>query len=99
MPPENGSDDAEAAICADIGTSRAVVDAAKHQGLASLSGFPSEVRASLTMIVDAAGPNVLRRLWDAFVLSDDQLASVLGGRVHPAAAQWLASWNELQGEG
>ena len=50
-------------------------------------------------LIDAAGPNVLRRLWDAFALSDEQLASVLGGRVHPAAAQWLASWNELQGEG
>jgi hypothetical protein len=45
-------------------------------------------------LIDAAGPNVLRRLWDAFALSDEQLASVLGGRVHPAAGQWLASWNE-----
>ena len=50
-------------------------------------------------LIDAAGPNVLRRLWDAFALSDEQLAGVLGGRVHPAAGQWLASWNELQGEG
>ena len=25
-----------------------------------------------------------------------QLADVLGGRVHPAAGQWLASWNEPQ---
>jgi hypothetical protein len=49
-------------------------------------------------LIDAAGPNVLRRLWDAFALSDEQLAGVLGGRVHPAAGQWLASWNELQGE-
>jgi hypothetical protein len=48
-------------------------------------------------LVDAAGPNVLRRLWDAFALSDEQLAGALGGRVHPAARQWLASWNELQG--
>jgi len=46
VPRENGSDDAEAAICADIGTSRAVMDAAKHQGLASLPGFPFEVRTS-----------------------------------------------------
>jgi hypothetical protein len=49
-------------------------------------------------LIDAAGPNMLRRLWDAFALSDEQLAGVLGGRVHPAAGQWLASWNELQGE-
>jgi hypothetical protein len=44
-------------------------------------------------LVDAAGPDVLRRLWDAFALSDEQLADVLGGRVHPAASQWLASWD------
>jgi hypothetical protein len=50
-------------------------------------------------LIDAAGPNVLRRLWDAFALSDEQLAGVLGGRVHPAAGQWLTSWDELQGEG
>ena len=50
-------------------------------------------------LIDVAGPNVLRRLWDAFALSDEQLAGVLGGRVHPTAGQWLASWNELQGEG
>jgi hypothetical protein len=49
-------------------------------------------------LIDAAGPTVLRRLWDAFALSDEQLAGVLGGRVHPAAGQWLASWNELHGE-
>jgi len=46
VPRENGSDDAEAAICADIGTSGAVIDVAKHQGLASLPGFPFEVRTS-----------------------------------------------------
>jgi hypothetical protein len=45
-------------------------------------------------VVDAAGPDVLRRLWDAFALSDEQLAGVLGRRVHPAAGQWLASWNQ-----
>lgn len=50
-------------------------------------------------LIDAAGPNVLRRLWDAFALTDEQLAGVLGGRVHPTAGQWLASWNELHGEG
>jgi hypothetical protein len=47
-------------------------------------------------LMDAAGPDVLRRLWDAFALSDEQLASVLGGRVHPTAGEWLASWNEPQ---
>jgi hypothetical protein len=46
-------------------------------------------------LVDTAGPNVLRRLWDAFALSDKQLAGVLGGRVHPDAGHWLASWQEL----
>lgn len=45
-------------------------------------------------VVDAAGPDMLRRLWDAFARSDEQLAAVLGGQVHPAAGQWLASWNE-----
>jgi hypothetical protein len=49
-------------------------------------------------LVDTAGPAMLRRLWDAFAISDEQLAGVLGGRVHPAAGRWLASWNELQGE-
>jgi hypothetical protein len=47
-------------------------------------------------VVDTAGPNVLRRLWDAFALSDEQLAGVLGGQVHPEAGHWLASWHELQ---
>jgi hypothetical protein len=46
-------------------------------------------------VVDAAGPNVLRRLWDAFARTDEQLASVLGDQVHPAAAHWLTSWDEL----
>lgn len=50
-------------------------------------------------LIDDAGPNVLRRLWDAFAVSDDRLAGVLGSQVHPAAGQWLASWQELQGEG
>jgi hypothetical protein len=50
-------------------------------------------------VVDADGPDVLRRLWDAFALSDEQLAGVLGGRVHPAAGQWLASWNGPRAEG
>jgi hypothetical protein len=42
-------------------------------------------------LIDVAGPDVLRRLWDAFALSDEQLAGVLGGRVHPDAGRWLAS--------
>jgi hypothetical protein len=46
-------------------------------------------------LVDAAGPGVLRRLWDAFALSDEQLAGVLGDRVHPEAGHWLSSWDEL----
>ena len=45
-------------------------------------------------LVDAAGPDVLR-LWDAFALSDEQLAGVLGDRVHPEARHWLAAWDEL----
>lgn len=45
-------------------------------------------------LVDEAGDGVLRRLWDAFALSDQQLADVLGDRVHPNAAPWPASWNE-----
>jgi hypothetical protein len=45
-------------------------------------------------VVDAAGPDVLRRLWDAFARTDDQLADVLGAQVHPAAGQWLAAWPE-----
>ena len=45
-------------------------------------------------LIDAAGPDVLRRLWDAFALSDEQLAGVLGARVHPEAGHWLASWDQ-----
>jgi hypothetical protein len=45
-------------------------------------------------VVDAAGPAALRRLWDAFARSDEQLADVLGSQVHPAAGDWLASWDE-----
>ncbi len=41
-------------------------------------------------LVDATGPSALRRLWDAFVFSDEQLAGALGDRVHPSARQWLA---------
>jgi hypothetical protein len=44
-------------------------------------------------LVDAAGPDMLRRLWDTFALTDEQLADVLSDQVHSAAGQWLASWN------
>lgn len=44
-------------------------------------------------VVDDAGPDVLRRLWDAFAFTDERLASVLGGQVHPEAGHWLASWD------
>lgn len=46
-------------------------------------------------LVDTAGTDVLCRLWNAFALSDQQLATVLGDRVHAEAAQWLASWSEV----
>ena len=45
-------------------------------------------------LVDAAGPSALRRLWNAFALLDEQLAEVLGDRVHPTAGQWLSSWTK-----
>ncbi len=86
MPRENGTDYTESPARA-MGTSQPVIDVTKHEGLASLPGF---------RVIDAAGPNGLRRLWDAFALTDEQLAGVLGGRVHPAAGQWLASWDEPQ---
>jgi hypothetical protein len=66
-----------------------------HDGVPFL--FPRSwlMELRLTMmakgLIDTAGPNMLRRLWDAFALSDKQLTSVLGGRVHPAAGHWLAS--------
>jgi hypothetical protein len=44
-------------------------------------------------VVDAAGPDVLRRLWEAFAFSDERLAGVLGDQVHPEAGEWLASWD------
>jgi hypothetical protein len=45
-------------------------------------------------LIDAQGTDTLRRLWDAFALSDTQLADTLGNQVHPVAGQWLAAWNE-----
>lgn len=45
-------------------------------------------------VIDDAGPDVLRRLWDAFAFPDERLAGVLGARVHPEAGEWLASWDE-----
>jgi hypothetical protein len=70
MPHQSGPDDANAAVFADAGTSRAVIDVTKHQGLA----FYPYIEP-LTYVW-------YRRLWDAFALSDEQLAGVLGGRVH-----------------
>jgi hypothetical protein len=49
-------------------------------------------------LVDTAGPSALRRFWEAFALSDQQLADVLGRQVHPTAGQWLASWSQVQAE-
>lgn len=46
-------------------------------------------------LIDAAGPNVLRRLWDAFALTDEHLAAVLGAQVDPEAGKWLASWDVI----
>jgi len=43
-------------------------------------------------VVDAAGPDALRRLWDAFAVTDEQLAGLLGRQVDPAAGQWLDRW-------
>jgi hypothetical protein len=43
---ENGPGDAEAAVFAEAGASRALIDVTKHEGLASLAGFPFEVRTS-----------------------------------------------------
>ena len=43
---ESGPDDAQAAVFAAAGASRAVIDVTKHEGLAVLSGFPFEVRTS-----------------------------------------------------
>jgi hypothetical protein len=49
-------------------------------------------------LIDTAGPDMLGRLWDAFAFSDERLAAVLGGQVHPMAGQWLTSWNESPAE-
>ena len=45
-------------------------------------------------VIDSGGPNVLRRLWDAFAVTDEQLGDTLGGQVHPEAGTWLSSWDE-----
>jgi hypothetical protein len=47
-------------------------------------------------IIDGEGPDVLRRLWDAFALTDERLSGLLGGRVHSEAGQWLASWDDFR---
>jgi hypothetical protein len=58
--------------------------------------FPRSWLMMAKGLVDAAGPNALCRLWEAFALTDEQLAVVLGGQVHPDAGRWLASWDELR---
>ena len=62
-----------------------MTDTTKHEGR-----FTTMAKG----LVDAAGPNVLRRLREAFALSDEQLAGELAGRIQPEAGQWLASWDE-----
>jgi hypothetical protein len=47
-------------------------------------------------IIDGEGPDVLRRLWDAFAFTDERLSGLLGGRVHSEAGQWLASWDDFR---
>jgi hypothetical protein len=149
VPRENSADDAEAAICADIGTSQAVIEVAKHQGLASLSGFPFEVRTSAStreqagrladrcakaysylgemlafrplyalivlnradwserasnplygMPYNSAGNLFLAGEPSDLIARLEEVASSappVAAQVHPAAGQWLASWNELEG--
>jgi hypothetical protein len=46
-------------------------------------------------VIDSGGPNVLRRLWDAFAVTDERLGDTLGRQVHPEAGQWLTAWDEL----
>jgi len=46
-------------------------------------------------LIDAAGSSMLRLLWDAFAVTNEQLAAVLSAQVHPEAGQWLASWDVL----
>jgi hypothetical protein len=89
VPRENGSGDAEAAICADIGTSRAVMDVAKHQGLASLSGFPFEVRTSASTREQAG------RLADRCVRAYSYLGEMLAFRPRCALVVLnRADWSE-----
>jgi len=89
VPGRNGSDDAEAAIPAGIGTSRAVIDATKHQGLDSLPGFPFEVRTSASAREQAG------RLTDRCVRAYSYLGEMLSFRP-PCALVVLnrADWSE-----
>jgi hypothetical protein len=89
MPRENGPDHAEAAVFTDAGTSRAVIDVTKHQGLASLSGFPFEVRTSASTREQA------RRLADRCARAYSYLGDMLAFR--PRCALLVlnrADWSE-----
>jgi hypothetical protein len=87
VPGENGSDDAEAVIRADLGTSRAVIDVAKHQGLASLSGFPFDVRTSASTRKQAG------RLADRCARAHSYLGETLAFR--PQHALVVLDWGRL----
>jgi len=89
MPRENGPDDANAAVFADAGMSRAVIDVTKHQRLASLSGFPFEVRTSASTREQA------RRLADRCGRAYSYLGEMLA--FHPRCALLVlnrADWSE-----
>src|ERR1700728_1725941 len=74
MDRASGPDDAEAAVFADAGTTRAVIDVTKHQGLASLPGFPFEVRTSASTREQA------RRLADRCARAYSYLGEMLAFR-------------------
>jgi hypothetical protein len=86
---ENGSDDAEAAVFAGAGTSRTVIDVTKHQGLASLPGFPFEVRTSASTREQA------RRLADRCSRAYSYLGDMLAFRPRCALVVLSrADWSE-----
>lgn len=85
-----------------------MIETAKHEGLETLPRVALEHHLLKPVSRDlhtfearypsTAGATVLRRLWDAFALADEQLADVLGRRVHPAAGRWLATWRSADEE-
>jgi hypothetical protein len=89
VPGGNGCDDADASICADAGTGRAVMEAAKHRGLASVPGFPFEVRTSASTLEQAG------RLADRCARAYRYLGDMLA--FHPQCALVVlnrADWSE-----